>query len=356
MIALNKKQNTEFIHTNLITLPSLSMSKTTFSGGSISLLRHEAYKILQNRSLIIMFCAFCLLKGIVSYQYFLPDQSVELQIYENYLLKLSGEVTGEKLSYLDSEKYKIDNAIAQYTDMREQYIEGKITLDELNDYVKDYNYAVANKDAFATIKEYSEYLTAADFDTAYFINNTGINKLLSQPFDIVLMTGFAFLFSGSFAGEYQCGFTHILRITKYGRNKLWKDKLFTYFLFASLLLVLFKTFDLVLLINNYTFSFLDKPIRNLMEYSSIQADISIIEYICWTEFLRLLTAYIYAAIIISLSAISKNVIISVLTSSAVFILLYIFPLPLWFVFIYLLIGIVMLRLAYKNWNGERYLL
>ena len=66
---------------------------------------------------------------------------------------------------------------------------------------------------------------------------------------------------------------------------------------------------------------------DINEIQHIQADISIIQYICWIEFLRLLTAYIYEAIIISLSAISKNVIISVLMSSAVFILLYVLPLP-----------------------------
>jgi hypothetical protein len=354
MIIINKKQHTEIINTRVITLPRLFMHDIVVSQYSISLLHHEVYKILHNRSLIIIFCTACLLKGIVSYQYFLPENSQKLEIYENYLLKLNGEVTGEKLSYIKSENDKINNALTIYTDMRDKYIDDKVTLDELNNYVIDYNYAIANKDAFASVKEYSEYLTTADLDTVYFIDDIGIVKLISQPFDIVLATAFAFLFSGAFASEYQCGFSQILRITKYGRNKLWKVKLFTYFLFASFLLILFKTFDLSLLINNYTFSYLDKPIKNLMEYSSVNTNISIIEYICLTELLHLLTAYFTAAIIISLSIVSKNVIISILTSSTIFIFLYIFPVPTWLLFIYFIAGIVMLTKTYKNWNGDRY--
>lgn len=185
---------------------------------SLSLFGAESYKIFVCEGGLSVILAAVLLKCVISGVYYQPTVGMDESTYAEYIAQVQGEVTDEKLAYIDAEAEYIETMLGQYSSMQKQYRDGEITSEEYNEYLSRYNYANFCDRACERLCERRDYVVemSETHENIQFLYEAGIEKYLTAPLDITAVLAAVFIFGNVFAVEYEKGFSKILRLKKRG--------------------------------------------------------------------------------------------------------------------------------------------
>ena len=211
------------------------------------------WEISKHRIFILIVLVLALLKlYFVSEEYSNKNLSFADDVYREYMSYLSGEVTKEKLEYINTEIEYINSIYDNEKEMALKYKIGEITFEEYKDYLEKYQYAKTRKDVILKIKEQSLYLNEIKQIyniEGYFIYETGILQIINRKFDILLYIAVILVSGGLYICEYKGNsslnyFKSIIRSTKNGADKTFRAKLITSILSACCLYIIFNVMDM----------------------------------------------------------------------------------------------------------------
>jgi hypothetical protein len=252
--------------------------------------------LLANKFIIIVVVAL-LAKGFIASETFVYTPSFTDSVYKEYMTTLAGEMTDEKLAYIEAERLRIDTAKANYNQMMADKNKGDITEEEYLAFLEEYNYANDRDSHFTRIENSRDYILGLQEEgkDAHFVYDTGWNTLFGQEFDYLFYGLVLLLFAGVFANEIQ-GKTHpILKSTRRGRGRLFLAKYAAVLTLSTLLFAAFTAIDLSAALKTFDFPAWDAPIQSITLFGDV-ASMTVAQFVAlwivvkWLAVLVLVTA------------------------------------------------------------------
>ncbi len=246
--------------------------------------RYETFKIMHIGKGLWVVIAFIALIGFSFNTNSLVFSPTEVFLYD-YYEEYAGELDASVYESIDKMYSELEAVEAEYNQKSEQYINGKITLEE-------YETARAKKSAYDTQREAVNQLNAQierlealekDGITPVLINEIGYNSLFfrqaNQSEILILICAVTIIFSSVFSIEKASNMLALNHCSKNGRKQLY---------FRKILSVIPKTFLLTLISytsfiiqNDYLYGLdnLNAGIQNLQCLQDVSLNIKIYEYI-----------------------------------------------------------------------------
>ncbi len=289
------------------------------SHGAMSLFAAEGYKLLVCEAGIWIIFAAVLLKCVLSVIYYRPNMNASEALYIEYIEKLQGPVTEEKLQYIEQEKDYIDGILNSYSEMQSSYQSGKISYEEYKSYTNRYNYANYCKNAFKRLYERRNYLIEVQklHENVEFIYEEGIDRMLGVSIDIAVVMTTIFICGNTFSVEYDSGFSKILRLTKKGRVITFRTKTIFILLTAVLIYVVFSLIDIYNLLHYYDIDYLSANVISISRYAELNMNIDIFSYVILYKGISFAGYIICFLLIMSLSVILESHIKTMIISAII---------------------------------------
>ena len=257
----------------------------------------EMGKMLLANKFIIIVAVALLAKGFIASETFVYTPSFTDSVYKEYMTTLAGEMTDEKLAYIEAERTRIDTAKANYNQMMADKNKGDITEEEYLAFLEEYNYANDRDSHFTRIENRRDYILGLQEEgkDAHFVYDTGWNTLFGQEFDYLFYGLVLLLFAGVFANEIQ-GKTHpILKSTRRGRGRLFLAKYAAVLTLSTFLFAAFTAIDLSAALKAFEFPAWDAPIQSITLFGDV-ASMTVAQFVVlwiavkWLAVLVLVTA------------------------------------------------------------------
>ena len=276
---------------------------------SSSLVLAEVFKTLISSRFIVVVILILAVKVCYSYKVNRPSDSYADAVYKEYMTKLSGELTDEKLGFIESEREMISETLYKKTSVEREYKEGRIGFDDYRAFLSDYNYAYSRSKLFSVIEEHALYLQNEEDATGIrgqFVYDTGWKKLYSNGADLFLYASILLLMTGTFAAEYASGsskggFIDLLRSTKNGRRKTFTAKLVSSGIIALILSLAMNAIDAITIISGYELPLGNAPLCSIEMFSGAGGGITIAGYSVIFFSTRTLGALIMSMLVCALS-------------------------------------------------------
>ena len=230
----------------------------------------EMGKLLLANKFIIIVAVVLLAKGFIATETFTYTESFTDSVYKEYMTTLSGELTEDKLDYMEAERNRIDTAKNGYNQVLAAYYQGKVSQSDYLAFLEEYDYAKDRDSHFARIEARRDYILSvqAQGKDAYFVYDTGWNTLFSQGFDYLLYGLVLLLFAGVFANEIRGGIHNILKATGKGRWRLFLAKYAAVLTLTTILFAAFTAIDLTAAMKSFEFPAWDAPIQSITMFGS----------------------------------------------------------------------------------------
>ena len=276
---------------------------------SRSLILAEVFKtLISSRFIVIVLLILCV-KLWYSVNTNQPSGSYADAVYKEYMTRLEGELTDEKLAYLADERAMIDETLSKQTYMQQAYMNEEISFEEYREYLSDYNYAYSRSELLSVIEKHADYLVRKEAETgvrSWFVYDTGWKKMFSEDADLFLYAAILLLLTGSFASEYASksssgGFAQLLRSTKNGRQKTFYAKLISSGMIAVILAVLTGAVDATVIIAGYDLPALNAPLVSIELFANVSGGITIAQYFAVFFVMRTAGALLMAMLVCALS-------------------------------------------------------
>lgn len=291
--------------------------------GTSSLFIQEFYKIIIYNKVYIIFMVIAVIIGnnvINSKKNFTTDEI----IYKNYINVLKGEITDEKIDYIDDEKRKFDELEDKYGSIdrmqisdKEKYIERnkldiikpkKIIFDDI---IKQYEYLINLK---------NENKIDGEFVDIISYNNLFNDDRASIVNGIILAILIIMCLANIFSIDFKNKSINILGCTKYGftRGIIYKYLIsIGIILFIAALFIISRYIEIYRL---YELDNLEAPIQSIYKYYNFPLKLSILNFIVLKEILMILGLFTMASVILLISVIVKNYSISIIISISLIII------------------------------------
>ncbi|MBP3919430.1 MAG: hypothetical protein J6I50_09735 [Clostridia bacterium] len=274
-----------------------------------SLVWTEVFKTLISSRLWVIVLLILCVKSWYSINTNRPSDSYADAVYKEYMIVLEGEVTDEKLAYLETERTMIDKTLDRQTTMQKAYVNEEVTFDEYREYLSDYNYAYSRTELLSMIEKHAAYLQQKEAETGikgWFFYDTGWQRLYAADADLFLYASILLLLTGSFAAEYASksssgGFAQLLRSTKNGRQKTFHAKLISAGMITVVLALSTGVIDLVTILFGYRLPAMDAPLFSMQMFAEVSGGITVIQYFVLFFVMRMAGALLMAMLVCALS-------------------------------------------------------
>ena len=297
-------------------------------GLHFSLLCHEAYKIL------IINKGFQIVLIFLIVQFFLANQThyyidTEEYFYKNYSEILSGEITLEKMEFLESKQSKFDNSESEREILYARYNSGEIDADYLDYALTQTEVNGFEKRAFERAKgQYSrlETLNVENIPAAY-VYETPWEKVLGPKSKNQDLTNLAKLFlvlililSPSEAMEHVTGMDMIMVTTTKGRNAATRRKLIICFGLCVLCTSIAFLPSIFVIYQKFGFTGIDAPVMSVLNKAIFPATCTLMLALVLKLVFMLFLSFAGSTLILAASRKTSSPIAAMLISSAVLLL------------------------------------
>lgn len=302
----------------------VSNKKKTDVAYTLSLFASEIYKTLIASRYIVVVLFLLILKMIISYESYKPEESYSDNVYHEYMTELSGKIDDSKRQYLIEERCRIDTAIAARENMRQAYGNGEISIQEYQEYLKEYNYAYSRNEPLRVVEKHAAYIDekAESGVDAWFIYDTGWKKIILSGFDITIYILFLFIFSSSFSGEYKTNsstgnFIKILKASKCGRWQTFFSKFKSVLALTFVAELIWNAIDIAFVFSFYDMPMFNAPIQSIEAMSNSGLDITLKGGLIIFYLIRLTSGLIMATSTCAFSELLRNNVFAMAIISAV---------------------------------------
>lgn len=293
-----------------IQIKSLVMRNNVSTKNHSSLFYYESLKIILKKSTLIPLIILLAAKCYYSYFISTDNDSFADHVYHEYMVKLEGELTQEKINYISEEREDINNILASFDETQQAYLQDKIDYESFSAYLSEYNYAYSRNEHFQIIEDHRTYLQELSEagKSAWFLYDTGWKKLLFSRFDWTLYAAIIIITAGCFVIEYEMKsssgcFSNILRSTRKGRTNTFYQKYFVTLLFAILFTLIWNCVDFVQILLSYDLRDFSAPIWSIEDMKSFPINIALWQYLIVFYSTRVFSIITLVLLICSLSAI-----------------------------------------------------
>ena len=278
-------------------------------GFSMSLVGTELYKTLVSSRLIFVVLLLVCLKIFYAADVNTESTSNAHRFYAEYMHTLEGELTEEKLVYLQEERAMIDRAISLKDAMENAYSAEEITWEEYSAYLKTYTYAVSHDYPLVRAETEASYLLSLEEKTGikgWFFYSDGWERLYTGEADLFLYMSLLILLAGTFAAEHFSVGTdgaviQILRTMKKGRSHTFGAKIISSLLIAFVLSLGFNLIDCVTVFQRFDMPATSAPLASMPIFENVSSSLTVGGYLAVFLLLRIAAALIMAMLVCALS-------------------------------------------------------
>lgn len=273
-----------------------------------SLFRHESYKLLiMNRVLLILLVFVFLIARSYLGNTYVPSSGE--QYYQNIMLSLEGELTGEKETLIASEKARYDEALAQIDRIDESIAEGNVD-EETGERMKEQWYReLAFYSYFQRIEAQYDRISE---NGGVFIYETGWLYLFGKMNDCLLTDLLlisicaAFAFSNVMSMEDSKGIWELLSATRCGRKKIIICKCILCGLISTGITLLPWIFRYISLRQVYPMAEITAGIQSIPQYENSPLNIPVGGVLIIALFVQTAAVGLISSLILLLSKWRKN--------------------------------------------------
>ena len=286
----------------------ISLSNLAIPCPARTLAGYEFHKHLIAGGYILLVLLLVLIKGYTLYNSSEIAYSFTDTMYKDYIDVVEGEITDEKLAYLEAEDARLIGIIGGMGDVQQKWMDGLISSNEYYEYQDMVEEAKAEQAVFNIVLQQRDYLLEQR-DAGYecdFLYTTGWNAMFSRPFDY-LVYAFVLVFATvMFTSEYGAGVSGILRATKKGRRHLFLVKYALAVVAAVIVGAAFGMLDHYQLVGQYAFTDAEAQVQSIQMLGGIPWKMTIHQYLMLFEVTRVMGGVILAVLTVSLSLIFKK--------------------------------------------------
>jgi len=241
-----------------------------------SVFTFELYKTSFLNKAIIILIVFIAIEMVVAVniEYY---KSPEDYYYSNYIDILQGELTEDKIDYIENEKNEIAEAEQRIVVLNERYDNGEISLTQLQNELKRNQFSENRKSAFQKILSQYEYII--ENPNAQFIYEAGYEKIFNVGEDNkffgfadfgMLLTLIALFSISTILLENKSGMNVILNSTPSGTKKTIISKFLVSVLYTMSLVLITFTEQLFIIYKNYGLKNVTAPLCSLQKFACVQ--------------------------------------------------------------------------------------
>lgn len=248
-----------------------------------------------------------------------PEAEYHSEEYNYYLDMMQGQVSDEKVDFLENESLLIAETKIALEKLYEGYYDGNITQSDFNAKLPQYQSVLENENGFEIIYNQLLYVNE-NTDTRYFADTNGWHALLSSHYaDYVLIILVIVLIIPILCHEYNTKMNYINITTKYGSNIISKIAVsfivvVAVSLLSSLIIYFFCDFKYVLRGGNY-------PLESVELFADTAKQLSLLETFVIMMIIRLVGFLLLGVLVLCVCTLLKK------TSVSVFVVILITFLP-----------------------------
>lgn len=314
---------------------ALDRLRTKFGGrcGRVSVFSGESYKHYKGSLVwlvlvLLVYYGYTYLNQDLTFYY---SESANL-VYSDYLKSLEGEITPEKEKFIADEQQKIADTYAKISELSADE-----TIDNFqkSSMIESLSKSIENKEkGLSKVIEQYDYIKAVGKERGIspaFVDVLVYKRLLQNPvkewrFLATLMLVIVFCSSNIFAYDYRKNMVNLIRCTKYGKMQLVLTKLSVVFITTIISYTLIYLPYMINFVRTFGSASLGTEIIFLPDFSEINSNITITQYICTLSVVHILFTFAVAVFVSMLSLILKNnttvMIVSAVTVLVPFLVFY----------------------------------
>lgn len=268
----------------------------------------EGYKLFVNRRGALILAAVLIVKLFLAHGYFAAPISGDEQVFADYMARLSGPLTAEKIAYIDGERAYIEAALAEYPAAQTAWRQGELDAEAYARAENRFYYAEYADGGFALLEERLAHLEAvsAAHPDAEFLFDEGASRWFGAPVDAALTAAILLTVSGVFAMEYDDGFAAILRLTRHGRRRIFLAKLGFSLILTLALCAWFTAIDARMLAIRCPIDYAHAPLQSLPGFGDLPVKMTVGGGLILHTLMQWGGALLLCVLTASISAVAKN--------------------------------------------------
>lgn len=282
------------------------------------ILAYEFRKLWKSRLFIAALLLCVLGKGA---SLFLTQQknipAYEL-VYSQYMTKLEGELTPEKIQFISMEKSELEALTKQGQAAFDQYMQGLISTEEYESYRERVESADFKLSVLKQVEDQRDYLIQKEQQglKGWFLYDTGWKRLFSAGYDVALIALLILVVLPIFTIEQESRVCAILRCSSKGRQTLWRQKTLCTLILSVILSVIFIGADVIWVIKGegQTLPTSQAPAVSLQTFSFLHSQISLKNLTAIWLFVRLAACIFYSFILAVVASLAKKTVLSLIAA------------------------------------------
>ncbi len=274
----------------------------------------ELKKLFKLQHLLLIFLIALSMRTVLCFVPTAHDHPYSDEVYKHYTTQLSGELTDEKMRFLDARLAEIQRLIADYDIMQQKYQSGEITLDEYSDFTSRHGIAKAEeKTVMYLCEKYAKLSECSGFDKQIFCDTDWSDLFAENSYDYIMLIALLCIAVPAFDSEFSSGSFAQILTSKRGRTQTAFAKLIAVTLAVFVLSLLMSAARLGVFAYRHSFDFADKAAGNLLLTDSL-GEKSLLGYYITDALLKALAFVFYALAACAISTACKNVTFSFVLS------------------------------------------
>ena len=267
----------------------------------------ELKKLLKLQHILLIFTLAISARIVLCFVPTAHDHPYSDEVYKHYTTQLSGELTDEKMRFLDARLAEIQTLISDYDSMQQKYQSGEIDLSEYSDFTSRHGIAKAEeKTVMYLCEKYAKLNECSGFDKQVFCDTDWADLFAENGYDYVMLIALLCIAVPAFDSEFSSGsFAQILTSIR-GRTQTAFAKLFAVTLAVFVLSLLMSAARLGVFAYKHGLDFSDKAAGNLLLTDSL-GEKSLLGYFVTDALLKALAFVFYALAACTISTACKNV-------------------------------------------------
>lgn len=267
----------------------------------------ELKKLLKLQHILLIFTLAISARIVFCFVPTAHDHPYSDEVYKHYTTQLSGELTDEKMHFLDARLAEIQTLIADYDSMQQKYQSGEIDLEEYSDFTARHGIAKAEeKTVMYLCEKYAKLNECSGFDKQVFCDTDWSDLFAENGYDYLMLIALLCIAVPAFDSEFSSGSFAQILTSKRGRTQTAFAKLFAVTLAVFVLSLLMSAARLGVFAYKHGLDFSDKPAGNLLLTDSL-GEKTLLGYFVTDALLKALAFVFYALAACTISTACKNV-------------------------------------------------
>lgn len=258
-----------------------------FSPKAISSLSYyEFYKLIFNSKALYLI-SFLFIIQTSSYLNRSFSLSSEDKIYKNYMIKLEGNLTKEKLDYLKKEDTRFRELKKEIDDVADSYQKGKINENIYLAYQRDFSEKMAYYPSFMRVLDKvnhtltinksrnQNYPLIYDAGYDYIFNNNIEARIRNKTNSLYASLSLILILSSYFSYDKELGIENLIASCKNGRSIKKKIRLIHVLILNIIVFFMAYFYDFIYTLKVYGLSYLKKPALSLSSQTNFSSPLMV---------------------------------------------------------------------------------